>query len=289
MLGYNLVSTQDEALTQLKNLYLLSKQYLDTYNNSNYKDKEEEITKNYLGLDSCYLNLHSLNVIESFFKANCTVKDKVRKRIQESRTNFEDCLQYIKNKLSKISENSKPDSYIQDEKSLDKFLNSKNKISYIYPDEGKIIISTIYTLDDKNIIFSTSYSENRIIKYLTINKDKDPLPGKFSLGKDCSNNPLLYLQSLLNPDTKLEDYIITSRFNSSYIIVQPRENINIKQLLSNIQEYLAPLIQESKIVNGKILISFNNLIKRKDFFKIVSFLKLKPNDIYKFLAIQEEF
>ena len=285
----SLVSTLDEALIQLKGLYLTSRKCLGTYKDSTYKDKEEAISKNYLGLDVCYLNIHSLNVVESFFNANNYNKDKHFNRIQESRANFEECLSIIKGNLAKLAIVSKPDSYLKDEEELDNLLKFNNKVSYIYPDEGKILISTIYNLDDKNIIFSTSYSEQGILKYLTINKDNNPLPGKFSLGKDCTSNPALYLQSILNPDTKLEDYIITSRFDNPYLIIQPKENISIKQLMDNITDYLTPLIQESKIVNGNILLRFNNLIKRKDFFKIVSFLKVKPNDIYNFLAAQEDF
>lgn len=279
-----------EATTYLKKMYALSATYLDKYKKVT-GDTENKITENFLGIDQCYLKIHNLNILKFSYKSyNTDEKSKpfisFNNILERTRENFNKCLNLVIQNLSKLAEALKPDSFKEDEKIIESLISSKEKISYIYPEEGNIILSTIYNLGDKKLIFSTEYSEKSSAKYLNVLAE-DCIPGKYNIGKEIQDSIEEEVNFLLYSKDSFKDLILYSNFESPFIKIILKDNLNIKNICNSLTDYFKAVLKSSRIVNGNILLAFNNL-KKKDFYMVSSVLKLKPNDIHNFLSTIEE-
>ena len=291
------ITTSDEVKHHLKKFYASSEEDLKKYKNIK-GDTEEKITSNFLGIDSCYLKLHNLNILKTSYShmnlnKNGAVYKSFEKVLNKVYSRYWKCLERIKENLSLLADQLKPATYVTDEETLSSFLGETyKKERFIYPQGDKIVISTVFKNDNKTCIFSTCYSDSDgIVKY--INKEntlKTIIPGKFLLGCEIKEVSESSLKTLFegSQENSFENYIQFSNVENSNIKVYPKTDTNLKCLQESIVSSFKPVLKSSRIINGFIILSFNSELKRKDFHKVCSMLKLKSNDVYKFLAIQKE-
>jgi len=251
---------------------------------SNYTEPtEEDITNNYVGINKCLNILENLKSLESLAKCQFT----------EIRNDLDFTLNAIKANLNSIAETLKPESYKKDCNKILKYLGFRNlnptdSYSIIYPMKDKVALSTVFSVCNRNLVFSTIYSDKDSSNY--INYDvKECLPGYFDLGTKIIDNYNSVLDSYIynKPLDRIEDLIKKSEVFDNFIKSSVRERCNIKQVQKVISSYFNDCLSTSYIHNTEILFKFTKVDDRKA-KEIAKILKLNNNDTYKFFALQKE-
>lgn len=248
------------------------------------KVSEDHITKNFITISKCSQIGNNLRILTSFFP-----KFNITSTYNQVENTIANCL----DNLDSIANSLKPASYIEDIDFIKNLLKNSNldfsEDSFIFPDEEKIIISTIFKTNKGNLIFTTSYDSNQQYKNLNL-LNTDILPGNFDLGINIEENLEDVFNALVfnKPLDQIDSIIEKSEIFDTFIKASIKERVNTNNALNIIKSSIGGYIEKSYIHQGDVILKLGKL-NNIEASKISKLLKLNKNDTYKFLAMHKEY
>lgn len=268
-----------------KKLSKLAKALQDAYANLT-EPSEEIITGNYFGIIKCNQILSDLKTL------NYISKDQ--KKYLEIKADVKKTLNSIKSNLNTIALELQPKEYITDLDNIIQILNDRNiqlikKDHFIFPKGNQIIIGTTMDCGEKQIVFTTVYSDSNLEKYLNILQQPIEL-GNYNFGLLLNNNSEDALDVLLKNEQslKIDNLIKNSSVFDNYIKASVNDRINIKKAFNLLTDHFKDKLEKSYLYNTDLLFKFKSNLTDKEVNEITSILKLKNNDKYKFVALLKE-